>query len=141
MPGSVGNAVVPVVGGNPIVLPKCTFRSFQENRVFPVRYVEYHDGTTERLNLTNTSRRSWRLLVRLAPAAMVTMATFLKTHGTDPFYFYNPKEPASGQPEGSNYDPTGASSTGRYTVRLSGDLAETIYIPRTELPFELVEIA
>jgi hypothetical protein len=140
MPGSVANAVVPTVSGHPLVFPQLTYRSFVETHTVAGRFIEYHDGTTERMNLVSTARRSWKLGVRLAPAAMVTLMAFLRLHKTDPFYWYNPKENASGHLEGSNYDPTGASVVGRYTASLTGDFAETIYIPRTELSFGLVEV-
>jgi len=142
MPGSVANAVVPTVSGNPLVFPRVTWRSLVELRAVPVRGNEYHDGdSSQRMNLANTARRSWKGVVRLAPTPMQAMIAFLKAHGTDPFYFYNPREPASGQLDGSNYDATGASLTGRYTVRYVGDIQETIYMPRAEVPIELLEIA
>lgn len=141
MPGSVANASVPTVSGHPLVFPQSLCRAFTEIRTFPARVNEYHDGTTHRQALVSTSRRSWKLTERLTPAQIATLRTFMLTYPTTPFYFYDPKEPASGQMEGSNYDPTGASTTGRYTARLSGDLEETIYIPRAEVNVELVEVA
>jgi len=141
MPGSVANAVVPVVAGHPLVFPFGLCRVFTETLTYAARVNEYHDGTTQRQALVSSSRRSWKLTRRLTPSLITTLRAFMLAHPTDAFYFYNPFEPGTGQLEGSNYDSTGASLTGRYTVRLSGDLAETINIARTEISVELVEIA
>lgn len=141
MPASIQNASVPVVGGNPIVLPFSLCKAFSEARAIDSRANEYHDGTTERQALVSTSRRSWKLTQRLAPAAMATLKAFWQAHPIDPFYYYNPFEASTGQLEGSNYDPTGAATAGRYTVVFVGDWDETIYIPRAEASFGLIEVA
>ena len=62
--------------------------------------------------------------------------------GLTPFLFYNQEEPASGQPVGSNYDPTGNGTQGRYTVVFRGNWAQATDIARTSLQgLELVEVA
>jgi len=51
-----------------------------------------------------------------------------------PFVFYNLIEGA--------YDPTGNSSTGRYTVRFQGSWAQVTGLARTDVPqFQLTEVA
>jgi hypothetical protein len=141
MPGSVANCVIPIVSGNPLVFPFALCRAFTESSAFAARVNEYHDGTTQRAAVVTTSRKSWKLTERLTPAQMATLRTFLLTYPTTAFYFYDLKQPTTGQLEGANYDPTGAALPGRYSVRLNGDLIETIYIARTEIGVELVEIA
>lgn len=141
MPGSVASASIPVVSGNPIVLPFFLCKAFMESRSWEMRVNEYHDGTTERMALVSTARRSWQLAARLAPSVLNALWAFWSSWPTAPFYFYDVKEPASGQPVGSNYDPSGASIQGRYMVRFAGDWAETIFIPRAEVAIQLVEVA
>ena len=141
MPGSVANAVIPTVSGHPLVFPFGLCRAFTETSAFAARVNEYHDRTTQRVALVTTSRKSWRLVQRLTPTLMATLRTFILTYPTAAFYFYDLKQPDVGQLEGANYDPTGAALPGRYTVRLNGDLNETIYISRTEISVELVEVA
>jgi len=61
--------------------------------------------------------------------------------GLAPFVFYNPEEPASWQPVGSNYDPTGNSTQGRYTVVFRGNWAQTTDLARTNVQgVELVDV-
>ena len=54
--------------------------------------------------------------------ALATLYNFwvAQNGGLTPFAFYNPFEPAAGQPVGSNYDATGSSIQGRYTVVFRG---------------------
>jgi hypothetical protein len=141
MPGNVANAVIPTVGGNPLVFPQMLCRAFNETRGWPARENEYHDGTSHREALVSSARRTWKLTTRLSSADMVTLQSFVTTYGPAAFYFYNPKEPATGQPEGSNYDATGAGTQGRYKVRLAGDWNEQIEIARSNAALELVEVA
>lgn len=141
MPGAVANAVVPTVSGHPLVFPFALSKSFTETLSWPVRSIEYHDGTLQRTALVANSRRSWKLAQRLTPAQITTLRSFFLTYKASAFYFYAPKDVAIGQLEGSNYDATGANLQGRYTVRLNGDLDEQIFIPRTEVGIELVEVA
>lgn len=141
MPGAIASASVPVVSGNPIVFPQSLCKSFTEARTVDARFLEYHDGTTERMALVATSRREWKLTKRLTPSALATLKAFWLAHTIDAFYFYNPNEPASGHLPGSNYDATGASLTGRYTVRFVSEWSEQIFIPRTEVDVQLIEVA
>lgn len=123
------------------MLPFALCKAFTGTRAFDCRVDEYHDGSSDRQAMVATSRRSWKLTQRLKPTAMATLKTFWQTYPTTPFYFYDPFEPASGLSVGSNYDATGASGTGRYTVVFTGNWDETIYIPRAEATFGLIEVA
>jgi phage-related protein len=125
------------VAGHPLVFPAELSRAFTETRQFACRVNEYHDGTTQRMALVSSSRRSWKCTRRLAPAEMAVLRAFLLAHPTDAFYFYSPKETSPL----FTADPTGAATSGRYKVRLNGDINETIYIPRAEVEIELVEVA
>lgn len=142
MPGSVANAVVPTVAGNPLVFPRALCRAFTLAINWQVRSNEYHDGTTQRQALVANDRRTWKLTQRLTPAQDATLRTFALTYPTDACYFYDPKDVAVGQIEGANYDATGASLQGRWKVVLSmSEYAETTYIPRAEVSIELREVA
>ena len=135
MPGSVNNAAP--VG----VLPQSLCAAFSEKREWASRVNEYHDGARQSSGMVSTSRRSWSLRKRLKPTVLQALWNFWTGNQHTAFYFYNPKEPASGQPVGSNYDATGVSTQGRYTVRFDGDWNQSTYIPRADCTLELIEVA
>ena len=139
MPGSL--AVAAPSG----VLPASLCTAFTESRVYEQLQNRYHDGTPQASQLAQTSRRTFRLTKRLTASALATLYAFVAAQegGTIPFLFYNPFEPASGQPVGSNYDPTGASTQGRYTVVFRGNSwSQSTDICRTGVDgLQLVEVA
>jgi phage-related protein len=108
----------------------------------------FHDGTPETGLIEDgvnvpVSLRSWNLTERLTATQVNAMQAFFEGQlgGVTPFYWYNPFEPEPGQPIGSNYDPTGESSYGRYTVRFRGNWSETTSISLTDTPLEIAEVA
>lgn len=131
MPGSVRNAVS--VG----VLPFSLCTQLVEAREWPVRMNEYRDGTPERMALTASARRSWKMSKRLAPAALTALRAFLDAHPTDAFYLYALKETSPL----FTWDPTGVAVAGRYLVRAGGDWSQTTYIPRADCSAEFTEVA
>jgi hypothetical protein len=146
MPGSVANAVP--VG----VLPASLCTAFLEVRAFEALQNQYHDGTLETGQLAQSSRKTFKLSQRLSavrPSPLVLsplelLKAFWEAHngGMVPFAYYNPFEPISGQPIGSNYDPTGASTVGRYTVVFRGNWSQSTGLARTDVPqLQLVEVA
>lgn len=117
---------------------------------------DYHDGTLERSLVTDTvnapqSLRTWKLSKRLrnytiigeSAPPIILLSNFYKQQngGLISFYFYNPMEPAPGQPIGSNFDATGSSIQGRYTVFFRGPWSERIDMARTNTSLQLVEVA
>ena len=135
MPGSVNNAVA--VG----VLPAGLCTAFVEKRNWASRANEYHDGARQSMALVTMSRRAWSLRKRLKASVIAALWTFWTANQNTAFYFYNPFEPASGQVVGSNYDATGVSTQGRYTVRFNGDWNQSTYIPRADCTLDLIEVA
>ena len=135
MPGSISNAVS--VG----VLPQSLCTAFTERREWVSCVNEYHDGSRQAAALVSTSRRSWALRKRLTASVIQGLWTFWAAHPHAAFYFYDPKEQATGQPVGSNYDATGISPTGRYTVRFNGDWNQSTGILRSDCTLELIEVA
>ena len=133
MPGSVQTAAPDTVMAQNL----CT--AFVEDCAFLQLENQYHDGTVHRSRLAQTPRRSFKLSKRLTASALATLKTFWDAHRDVPFYFYNPME---GTPVGSNYDPDGNSTTGRYTVVFRGGWAVEITLGRVNVPqIELVEVA
>ncbi|MEI9971040.1 MAG: hypothetical protein WDO73_02750 [Ignavibacteriota bacterium] len=130
MPGSVRNAVS--VG----VLPFSLCTQLTESRAYAIRGNEYSDGTPERMALTASSRRSWKVAKRLAPVALLALRNFLDAHPVDAFYIYALKETAPP----FTWDPTGAALPGRYLVRSAGGWNQSTYIPRADCSAEFVEI-
>ena len=117
------------------VMPLSLCTAFAESREFAQLQSVYNDGTIQRSQLAQSSRRTFVLAKRLSAAALATLYSFwvARNGGLTPFVFYNPFEPASGQPVGSNYDPTGASTQGRYTVVFRGNWAQATDVARTNV--------
>ncbi len=130
MPGSIQNAVP--VG----VMPYALSAAFSESREFIQLQAQYHDATTERSQLTQTSRKTFKLAQRLTSTSVAALKTFWGSQqgGAVPFLFYNLAEGA--------YDPTGNSTQGRYTVVFRGSWSQTTGMLRTDVPqIELIEVA
>lgn len=130
MPGNVQSAVPSSV------MPYALCAAFSESREFVQLQAQYHDGTTERSQLAQTSRKSFRLAQRLTAARVATLKAFWdgQQGGVIPFLFYNLGEGA--------YDSTGNSTQGRYTVVFRGNWSQTAGLLRTDVPqLELIEVA
>jgi len=127
------------------VLPASLCTAFTELREYAQLQNGYHDGNIQRGQLAQTSRCTFRLSKRLSASALATLYTFwvAQNGGQTPFAYYNPFEPASGQAVGSNYDATGASTQGRYTVVFRGATwTQATDVCRTSVQgLELVEVA
>jgi hypothetical protein len=131
MPASVRNAVS--VG----VLPFSLCTQLIETHQQSVRMNEYHDGTSERMALVATARRSWQMAKRLAPATLVALHDYLAARPADAFYIYVMKETVPA----FTWDATGVATAGRYLVRAVGDWNQTTYIPRADSQVAFLEVA
>lgn len=130
MPGTILNAVPAGV------IPYSLCTAFSESREYAQLQAQYHDGTTERSQLAQTSRRTFKLAQRLTAARVAALKTFWdgQQGGVVPFLFYNLAE--------GGYDPTGNSTQGRYTVVFRGNWSQTTGMLRTDVPqIELIEVA
>src|SRR5450631_4244225 len=118
------------------VLPASLCTAFTELREYAHLQNQFHDGTIQRSQLAQTSRRTFRLSKRLSSSLLSALYSFWVSQngGLTPFVFYNPFDVASGQQIGSNYDPTGSSTQGRVTVVFRGNWAQTTDIERTDVP-------
>ena len=127
------------------VLPASLCTAFTEAREYAQLQNQYHDGTIQRSQLAQTSRRTFRQNKRLSASAVATLYSFLASHngGLTPFAYYNPFDVADGQQPGSNYDPTGNSTQGRVTVVFRNSVwAQSTGLCRTDVQgMELVEVA
>ena len=136
-----GNIAIAAPSG---VMPATLCTAFTEVREYAQLQNQYHDGTVQRTQLAQTSRRTFRLSKRLCAADLGTLYAFwvAKQGGLIPFAFYNPFEVAAGHDIGSNYDPTGNGTQGRVTVVFRGPWAQAANIARTNVQsLELVEVA
>jgi hypothetical protein len=136
-----GNIAIAAPSG---VMPATLCIAFTELREYAQLQNQYHDGTVQRTQLAQTSRRMFRLSKRLSAAVLSALYSFWVSQkgGLTPFAFYNPFEVTSGQQIGSNYDPTGNSTQGRVTVVFRGPWAQATDIARTNVQsLELVEVA
>ncbi len=85
MPGNIQNAAL--AGVMPYAL--CTV--FSESREFVQLQAQYHDGTRERLQLAQTSRKTFKLAQRLTAGRATAFKAFWdgQEGGVVPFLFYN----------------------------------------------------
>ncbi len=126
------------------VMPFSLCTAFAELRESVQLQNQYHDGTVQRSQLAQTSRRTFRLSKRLSAAALSALYNFWASQngGLTPFAFYNPFDVATGQQIGSNYDPTGNNTQGRVTVAFRGNWAQATDLSRSDVQaLELVEVA
>lgn len=123
-------------------LSLCT--AFTELREYAQLQNQYHDGTVQRSQLAQTSRRTFRLSKRLSASQLSALFSFWVSQngGLTPFAFYNPFEVPAGQQIGSNYDPTGNNTQGRVTVVFRGNWAQATDLARSNVQeLQLVEVA
>lgn len=126
------------------VMPASLCTAFTELREYVQLQNQYHDGTIQRSQLAQTSRRTFRLSKRLSASLLSTLYSFWVSHnaGLTPFVFYDPFDVGSGQQISSNYDSTGSNTQGRVTVVFRGNWTQATDIARTTLQgLELVELA
>jgi hypothetical protein len=126
------------------VMPLSLCTAFTELREYEQLQNQYHDGTVQRSQLAQTSRRTFRLSKRLSASALLALYNFWVSQngGLTPFAFYNPFDVAAGQQIGSNYDPTGNNTQGRVTVVFRSNWAQATDLARSNVQaLELVEVA
>ena len=125
-------------------MPASLSTAFTESREYAQLQNQYRDGTIQRSQLAQTSRRTFRLSKRLSATVLSALYSIWVSQkgGLTPFAFYNPFEVTSGQQIGSNYDPTGNSTQGRVTVVFRGPWAQATDLARSNVQgLELVEVA
>jgi hypothetical protein len=118
------------------VMPSALCTAFSESREFVQLQAQYHDGSAERSQLAQTSRKTFKLAQRLTAAGAIALKAFWdgQQGGVVPFLFYNLAEGA--------YDPSGNSTPGRYTVVFRGTWSQNTGLLRTDVPqIELAEVA
>jgi hypothetical protein len=132
-PGSVSNAAPATV------LPWSLCTAFSHSREYAVIENEYKNGESQRSKLVSTSRKRWTTARRLTPAILEDFRDFYDARKGphEPFYFYDPWDTS---PKFS-YDPTGAQTTGRYTVRFDCPWTQTVGMGRADIQISLVELA
>ena len=127
-----GNLTQPEPNG---VMPASLCTAFTELREHVQLQNQYHDGTIQRSQLAQTSRRTFRLNKRLDASALSALYNFWVSQngGLTPFAFYNPFDVALGQQIGSSHDPTGNNTQGRATVVFRGNWAQATDLARTNV--------
>jgi hypothetical protein len=136
-----GNILAAVPNG---VMPASLCVAFSEAREYAQLRNQYHDGTIQRSQLAQTSRRTFVPNMRLNATKLAALYAFLdgQNFGMTPFLFYNPFDVLSGQQIGSNFDATGNNTQGRITVRLRGNWSQLSDLCRTNVQgLQLVEVA
>jgi hypothetical protein len=126
------------------VMPFTLCTGFTESREYVELQNQYRDGTIQRSQLAQTSRRTFRLNKRLSASALSALYSFLvsQSYGSTPFLFYNPFDVAAGQEIGSNYDSSGNNKQGRVTVVVRGNWSQLTDVCRSNVQgLQLVEVA
>src|SRR5689334_21058364 len=123
MPGNVANEAFTGV------LPWSLFTQFTEIRDWVALVSEYKDGSSQRKQQAETSRRSYQLSKRLAPAAMDTLREFWLSHLGKAFKVYVKK---------SDYD---AANPNFKLMRFEGPWSEEWALGRRTSSIALAEVA
>ena len=129
-----GNVAPPVAVG---VLPYARMQSHTEQMQLECLVNNYPDGSSERQALALNPRHYFRVSILVNPAQWVQFWDFYRNHPGIPFYFYNLRETIPP----FFYDPTGANPVGRYLVVFDSGWTEEIRVGRTQISFNLREVA
>jgi hypothetical protein len=123
---------------NPIdMLPIGLAGAFTEQVSYESFDNRYPDGSSDRAVLVINPRRFFKLTRKLTAAQYTALFTFYKAHLVAAFFFYNGCETV---PPFTS-DPTGASTTGRYTVVFDGSWSDAVTLGRSQASFGLREVA
>jgi hypothetical protein len=125
------------------VLPFFLCTAFVGTREYVQLQNQYHDGTIQRSQLAQTSRRVYRPTMRMTATALAALYSFLETQnfGLIPFIFYDPFDVPAGAQIGSNYDPAGNNPQGQVIVRAQGNWAQSTDLCRSNVSgLALVEV-
>lgn len=135
MPGSVANAVVSTV------MPALLASQFVRSDSWAVQQVAYANGEIESRSQVTSSLRRWEADLIGDADALADWKDFWEATKHAAFYFYDPFEPVSGQPIGSNFDATGVSTTGRFKVCWEGSWRQQMTLGRFSARMVLREVA
>ena len=132
MPGSVQ------VAAPTYVLPLSLSSALTESREYPVLQNTYAQGESQRTVQSSVSRKQFKLGKRLTPSQAATLRAFYEARkgSLQAFYHYHPYETSPL----FSYDPTGAATTGRYTVRFEGEWSQETGLGRSDVAISLVEV-
>jgi hypothetical protein len=125
------------------VMPVSLCTAFTQLRDYAQLQNQFHDGTIQRSQLAQSSRRTFRLTKRLDTSSLAALYAFWTDQlgGLTAFCFYDPFDVPAGAQIGSNYDPTGNNLQGRVIVVFRGNWAQATDIARTNISqIELVEV-
>ena len=126
------------------VLPASLCTAFTALRGYAQLQNQYHDGTIQRSQLAQTSRRTYRLAKRLSSSLLAALYAFYVSQGggLTAFAFYDPFDVLAGYQIGSNYDSTGTATQGRVTVVFRGNWTQATDLARSNVQgLELEEVA
>jgi hypothetical protein len=110
--------------------------AFAESRESVQLQSQYHDGTIKRCQLAQTSRHTFTLAQRFdrGTGHCAQGVLGLAAGRRDTVRLLNLIE--------GTYDPTGNSTTGRYTVRFQSSWSQNTGLARTDIPqLQLIEVA
>ena len=122
-----------------LVLPWGLSKLFEQTRTGNVLTNEFPSGDSIRLALADDSLRICRVSRRCTPPQVDSVVGFYESLGGPlrTFWFYDLGETATR----FRHDPTGVETIGRYCVRFVTRLESTYGLGRSDLSFELIEVA
>jgi phage-related protein len=130
MPGNVQNEI-PVD-----VLPKNLCTKFRLKATWFQRTNRYRNGERQTEVAVQNAIREWELDYKLATTELKALRDFFDAHKGKSFWFYDPYE---GTPFG-NWDATGTSTSGRFSVRFNSGWRQTQSGARHDVSISLIEV-
>lgn len=122
-----------------LVMPWGLCRVFEQTRTGAVQTNEFPSGDSIRCAMAEDTRRSWRLARRCTPQQVAAVEAFYAQVGGPhrTFWFYDLNETAPR----FRWDETAQETIGRYAVRFAGRIEISYQICRSDLAFEVIEVA
>jgi hypothetical protein len=128
MPGTLAYAAPATV------LPQSLWTAFELTKAWPTILNAYPDGSYQPRVDGDYPRHAWKLARRPTYAQWLDLKAFwlARRGGFESFWFY---------PDFEDWDETGASEYGRFTVRFDGPFPTTISLCRWSPQLALIELA
>jgi len=120
------------------LFPHILFSAYQRSRTILVDENRYRDGSLQNRQISSTSRRTWTLSSRCAPAQLKVLREFYQDRGAGwlEFYFYDLMDTV---PKYS-YDITATATAGRFICVFAGQLTQSLQLARSLGQYSLIEI-
>lgn len=122
-----------------LVLPWGLCKVFEQTRTGSVQINEFPTGDSIRRPMVEDTRRAWQLARRCTVQQIAALEEFYRLVGGShrTFWFYDLWETAPR----FHWDESGEQTIGRYCVRFAGRMESGYQMGRSDVAFELIEVA